>query len=342
VIKRFVVAVSSAACLLALSLNNGGGATADPLSVRAPVHATLAEFARTRTRPSNERFVPRAWFSQAALTLRGRSAVPYALYVSAIEPSGAGVVDIFAAGRSGAHPPLIGQVTGLNSPSNIAIDLHGTLYVCQTNAGAPVLLFPLGAKTPSLALQTLGNLPVAVAVSPAGTVFVSTANANGLSAKILVYAPGKTLPAKQFSSLAGDAVGALQTDEHGNVYFAGDFMGAGNYIGEVSTAGAGRSLLKLSAPATGLELDRAGNLLAQTSALGIYAHESGQLLRTLSEGGAQSISFDVSEGSIYTATGTIRQYAYPSGALLQTITTLAADETFGIATSPPAPHGRSW
>ena len=339
--QRLVRALTSCVLLAASFVYAGAAVRAGASPVRAPAPLTLTEFARTRTHPPAQRFEPRAALAAGAeTTALCRLGRAYLLYVSAIDPDGAGHVDVFL-GSAKQHP-LLGRITGLDDPSNLAVDAGGRLYVVQTDVDAPVLVFPFGAKKPSLALRTLGNVAVAVAVGPSGTVFVSTANANGRSAKILVYPPGASLPVRQFDNLAGDAVAALQTDDAGNVYYSRDFVGFGNDISELTTAGVKRSLLAFNDPVTGFQLDRAGNLVVLADGIGIYAHDSGRLLALLGSGFAQSLAIDPGERSLYAAAGVVSEYAYPSGTPLGAITALAGDETFGLATFPAPPHGRPW
>ena len=337
--------------LPATSATAGAATTGSPVAEAGPKRMTLLDYARAQAKAAATdvtragrvaRLTPVADYApQAASFLQRRSAAAYLLYVSAISPSGAGSVNVYPGSVHGSHPPLIGKISGLDSPSSLAIDRFGALYVCQTDVNAPVLVFSFLSRKPDRELKTDGALPVAVTVAPSGTVYVSTAQNGSLSASILVYPPGATHPAMRIHELAGDAVASLQSDEAGHVYFAADFVDSQGYIGELATHGV-RSFVHFpdDTQATSIELDAAGNVLAlkDDGTLTVYAHASANVLGVRSAPDAQSLTFGNTRRAYFTASGTIAKYSYPGGALLETITSLAADNTFGLATFPRAPY----
>jgi hypothetical protein len=336
--------VRALACF-ALLLSPGFAASA---ATTAP-HMTLRDYARTRNtsaraysaRPLTH-FVPTAVMApQAARVLTSDAADAYLLYVSAIAPSGTGSVDIYPGWVHSSRPPLIGKISGLDSPSSLAVDRFGTLYVCQTDVNAPVLVFPFLSREPARKLETEGTLPVSVAVAPSGTVYVSTAQFGNLGAGVLVYPPGATSPTMRFRGLAGDAVSSLQSDDRGDVYFSAVSIGSPGYIGELAARAVHRFLsFTNDAPVSNIELDAVSNVLALTDGGGltVYAHASGKILETLNVSESQSLGFSNTHHAFYASDGAISEYAYPSGTRLYTITSLAADDTFGLATFPRAPY----
>ncbi len=308
---------------------------ARPLTVSEFAHARMPSRFAPRLQGS-----PRAWLKPEAAAAIGRTLPDaYLLYVSATPASGgAGFVNMYLAGVPGVAQPLVGQISGLDAPDGLAVDTHGTLYVAQGDFGAPVLVFPLGATTASLRLDTRGTFAVAVAVGEQGTVFVATSTAD-----IFVYAAGATEPSKVYSGLAGDGISGLATDRSGDLYFAGNFFSSGTILGEITPNS--RAILKRFADHTnGLLLDNAGNLLTirGVNRLDVYAHHTGRPLYSFPVAGFQGLTLNDKDNSVYTATGTIFEYAYPSGKFVAKITGLENYETFGLATYPASPLAPGW
>jgi hypothetical protein len=344
-----VRALAFFALLVSPSVAAIAATTASPVREATSRHITLLDYARARSSSARafnaqplERFVPAAVMApEAAQVLRSTSPDAYLLYVSAIAPSGAGSVNVYPGWVHTARPPLIGKISGLDSPSSLAVDRFGTLYVCQTDVNAPVLVFPFLSREPARKLKTEGTLPVSVAVAPNGTVYVSTAQNGSLGAAILVYPPGATSPAMHFDNLAGDAVSSLQSDDRGDVYFAAVSIGSPGYIGELAARGVHRFLsFSTDDPVSNIELDAVGNVLAlsDSGGLTVYSHASGKVLERLNVPEFQSLGFSNTHHAFYASSGEIAEYAYPSGKRLYSITSLAADDTFGLATFPRAPY----
>ncbi len=267
----------------------------------------------------------------------------YLLYVSAIPQSGAGFIDVYPGWIHAAHPPVLERIGGLDSPTSLAVDRSGTLYICQTGVGAPVLVFPFLASKPALKLDTKGTLPVSVAVAPNGTVFVSTAQNGNDTPGLLVYPPGATKPAMAFSQLAGDAVSSTRVDALGDVYYLGDFLGYGDYVGELKSRST-RHVVDFAdaTPVTGMALDADDNVLAENidGRLTVYAHAKGSVLERLSIDGIEALNFNDDYSALYAADGLVYEYSYPAGHPIEEITSLAADDTFGLATYPQAPYAK--
>ena len=333
--------------LLAPGLNAAAGAATTPrrATLLEYVHARAAgpgAFEASRLRAA---LVPRAeLLPQAAAVSANRNSDAFLLYVSTITPAGVGSVNIYPGWIHGSHPPLIGKISGLDTPSSLAVDRFGTLYICQTDVNAPVLVFPFGARQPSRKLNTEGTLPASVTVAPDGTVFVSTAQFNNLDARILTYPAGATKPAVHVGGLAGDAIASLRSDARGNAFFAADFIGAPGYVGVLEPRTIHRVVSFVDdSQVLNIELDALGNVLALGGfgTLTVYNHASGAPLETLTVPEFQSLSFSQTFHAFYAASGTITKYAYPSGNRLDTIASLAADNTFGIATFPRAPYAQA-
>ena len=336
----------SATIMLGIMLSAGG--FGDAASASTPRKPTLLEFIRTGAvhalGSASRQLEPRAMFKSVdSAWAQGRTANRYFLYASDTTTAGLGSVKIFPGWIHGPNPPVIGQIDGLDRPAGLAIDKFGTLYVVQADQGAPVLVFPFLSRTPSLQLSTEG-IPVSIAVSNDGTVFVGTATTGPpsvLLAEILVYPPGSAFPALHLVDLAGDAVGSVRVDALNAVFFGADFIGYGNSLNEITPWAHRRSIVALGAPQSGLDLDRSGNLVTYIGRPTVQVFsQTGAPLRTINTDGFQSLSLNSNDSALYTAAGTIYKNSYPAGAPLDTITTLSNDNTFGLATYPAAPLPR--
>ena len=319
------------------------GTRAEASTPRKP---TLLEFIRAgaAVHPSVARPVrSRATFRQVGSAWGDvRQANKYLLYASDVTAAGVGSVKVFPGWISGPNPPVIGQIDGLDNPADLAIDRFGTLYVVQADQNAPVLVFPFLSTTPSLQLSTEG-FPVSIAVSNDGTVFVGTARVYTpptVLPEILVYPPGSTTPALHLADLAGDAVGSVRVNAENHIFFGVDDIGYGNSLNEIEPWSQ-PVIVQLPGPPGGLDLDRSDNLVSYTTYPTVQVFSrTGASLRTIDTKGFQSLTLGSHGTSLYTAAGTIYKNAYPSGAASDTITTLASDNTFGLATYPAAPLPR--
>ena len=88
-------------------------------------------------------------------------------------------------------------LTGLNQPSDLAVDSAGNLFVADPFANT-VSKFAQGATTPSATLTGLSG-PQALAVDSAGNLFVANLFTNTVSK----FAPGATTPSAIFAGVSG-------------------------------------------------------------------------------------------------------------------------------------------
>ena len=328
---------------------------ATTLSVPVARPPTIVDFARSqiaawRARDERERLTGRresrtAYEPFATLAPSARRALSignlYLLYVSADAAYGTpGFVNVYPGWVRGPNPPRLGTIAGLDAPTALAFDRFANLYVCQTDVGAPVLIFPFAASKPSAKLDPQGRTPVSIAIAPSGTAYVSTANTPpDLPASILVYPPGATSPARHLDMM-GDAIVSLRTDSEGNLYFTDVFVGVGSFTGEID--GSARTTIG-PAPLFDFDLDGAGNLLGDngfgtTLEMFVYSR-AGTVLHTLLIA-EQLRGFANTRGAFYALSDAhaLNLRAYPGGALLDSITALEAYQSFGIATLPRPPY----
>lgn len=124
-----------------------------------------------------------------------------------------------------ANSAPTGSITnGVNIPSQVAVDAHGTLYV--TNDGNnTVTVYPKGHSSPSLTISSGLNGPYGIGVDSKGNVFVSNIG-NFSDYTVTAYAAGQTSPFETiaFSSF-GQPVG-IGVDASDNVWVACDSSNA--------------------------------------------------------------------------------------------------------------------
>ena len=140
------------------------------------------------------------------------------------------------------------NIDGLGLPQGIALDGNGNLYVTDSTNGA-VLQVPVGGGAPVTVVSGLTN-PHAVAVDPAGDVYVASDN------QVSEYpSGGGTVPlGSGYNSPQG-----IVADASGTVYVADT---GNDQIVEVSAGGGSQSVLAVAgimAP-HGVTIDAAGNL----------------------------------------------------------------------------------
>jgi sugar lactone lactonase YvrE len=174
------------------------------------------------------------------------------LFVSDID---AGAIRLFPANKK--NPTQTGSITtGINLPVNVAVDLHGTLYVAN-NGNSTVTEYPFGTTSPSVTLSG-GKLiyPNGIAVDNDGTVYV-TSGATAGSCYVLVYPKGASTPSEQINGF--DLPVGLAIDKSGNLY-VGDALE--NVVWEVpkgSTTPSNLNLNGLDDP-TGVAIDSSDDL----------------------------------------------------------------------------------
>jgi serine/threonine-protein kinase len=119
--------------------------------------------------------------------------------------------------QQGKNPAPIGAITqGINSPTGLFVDRHGTLYVCNSGA-ANVTVYPKGSLSPSKTLTGAGVTTLDVVVGKDGTVYVSDFN-EGYDGHVFEYANGSTTPTTTIT-LKGYPAG-LALDNSNNLYVA--------------------------------------------------------------------------------------------------------------------------
>lgn len=153
------------------------------------------------------------------------------LFVS-IESSN--VVDVFL---QASPNKLVGQITGLNSPTGLATDAAGDVFVANYNAPIVPAFAPPYTNGPKITLLTPGYLPYAVAVSQSGMVAVLM-SCNTISCPIgyalSFYNKGATRRCKTVSAGTFPNVPiGIAFDKAGAAFVAGQNK-SGPYIGEIT------------------------------------------------------------------------------------------------------------
>jgi hypothetical protein len=222
-------------------------------------------------------------------------------------------------------PRLIGVISDLPPVYGIALDRRQNLYVCQYEAGAPVLVFAPGSTSPSGYLDTRGAQAQTIALADDGDVFVATGLSGRNSESVLVYEHGEVAPA--YSLQVYGQLGRIAVDREEDAYF--NYLGGGQeyYIGTYLKTGRERwryvPTLHFPYPPflEDISFDAAGNMVvleqyAGLSQLAVYqsgvAHPTSKLPIPPSEAGP--FAFGGSGRTLFMASG-LRgyEYAYPSG-----------------------------
>lgn len=157
-----------------------------------------------------------------------------------------------------------GQLQGVSSPVQLAVDAQGTVYVADaqidaTGAGE-ITEYARGSTSPTSSLKTGLATATGVAVDGSGTVFVS----NKYAGSIVVFAKGKRTPkATVTSGLTGPD--GLATDAAGNLYIADSSANDVLRMAHGSNTPTSLRLSGIMRP-TGVAVDSAGRLyVANTS-----------------------------------------------------------------------------
>lgn len=159
--------------------------------------------------------------------------------------------------RRGILSPT-GQLQGVSSPVQLAVDAQGTVYVADaqidaTGAGE-VTEYARGNTSPTGMLKTGLATATGVAVDGSGTVYVS----NKYAGSIVVFAKGKRSPKATITSgLTGPD--GLATDSAGDLYIADS---SGNDVLKLAHGSSTPASLRLSGimRPTGVAVDSAGRL----------------------------------------------------------------------------------
>ena len=210
------------------------------------------------------------------------------LFISDID---ADAIRLFPANKK--NPKQNGSISsGINLPVNVAVDLHGTLYVAN-NGNSTVTEYPFGKTSPSVTLSG-GQLvyPNGIAVDNKGTVYV-TSGATAGSCYVLVYPKGASTPSEQINGF--DLPVGLAIDKSGNLYVGDALQNAVWEVPSGSTTPSKLSLDGLDDP-VGLAIDSSNDLWvannANNSVLGFHLGDS-SAFTTITSGlsGPYSIAF---------------------------------------------------
>jgi sugar lactone lactonase YvrE len=211
------------------------------------------------------------------------------LFISDID---ADAIRLFPANKK--NPKQNGTITsGINLPVNVAVDLHGTLYVAN-NGSSTVTEYPFGKTSASVTLSG-GQLvyPNGIAVDNKGTVYV-TSGATAGSCYVLVYPKGASTPSEQINGF--DLPVGLAIDKSGNLYVGDALQNAVWEVPSGSTTPSKLSLDGLDDP-VGLAIDPSNDLWvannANNSVLGFHLGDS-SAFTTITSGlsGPYSIAFE--------------------------------------------------
>ncbi|MGC2633770.1 MAG: SMP-30/gluconolactonase/LRE family protein [Candidatus Cybelea sp.] len=211
------------------------------------------------------------------------------LFISDID---ADAIRLFPANKK--NPKQNGSISsGINLPVNVAVDLHGTLYVAN-NGNSTVTEYPFGKTSPSVTLSG-GQLvyPNGIAVDNKGTVYV-TSGATAGSCYVLVYPKGASTPSEQINGF--DLPVGLAIDKSGNLYVGDALQNAVWEVPSGSTTPSKVSLDGLDDP-VGLAIDPSNDLWvandANNSVLGFHLGDS-SAFTTITSGlsGPYSIAFE--------------------------------------------------
>ncbi len=211
------------------------------------------------------------------------------LFISDID---ADAIRLFPANKK--NPKQNGSISsGINLPVNVAVDLHGTLYVAN-NGNSTVTEYPFGKTSPSVTLSG-GQLvyPNGIAVNNKGTVYV-TSGATAGSCYVLVYPKGASTPSEQINGF--DLPVGLAIDKSGNLYVGDALQNAVWEVPSGSTTPSKVSLDGLDDP-VGLAIDPSNDLWvandANNSVLGFHLGDS-SAFTTITSGlsGPYSIAFE--------------------------------------------------
>lgn len=340
--------------LSACSGGNGSGTLPSKATTDAPesafAHAnrtTLREFLYARSRGTSGYHGNVDGWIDPESTAAFKRGVLYVSDIPDFSQLGApGTVNIYDGPSTNLRARLIGQITGLDSPTGLVVDRKANLYVVQTDFGAPVLVFAPRAKRPFLRLDTQGLLPGTVCVDSRGNVFVGT------TTTMLVYREGHPEPFARLNGHYGDGISDVIADREGNIYFDDYFLETGGEIGAFEA----RTTMPTSGPVQNLgfpvsplylAIDGSGDMLlavfSSTNFIAVFQQGSTGSPTEIPVEFPTAIGFDSADTSFFSAgNGSVSQYSYPGGALIKTIRIGTNDSNFGIAVAPAPPLPPSW
>ena len=326
--SRCVIAYAALTSVALLSACTGSTPTNPaslPSTVQAHVSASL---------PANAGHIT-GWIEPTALSeVHGDK---QRLYISDV-PSGLGArgfVNVYVHREHASALRLIGNISGLDSPTQIAVDRFENVYVIQADNGAPVLVFKRDAIQPFRTLNTEGKLPFSIGVATDGTVYVGT-----VPGLILVYAPGSNTPTTTLQT-RGDGPNQLFLDRDGNLYYEAVFFGG---TGGVISRFAHGSTTSVTfnfpdSPIRAALLHDGDMAIEPLSVDRIDRFERGNtttIENSFSIPFAQSFCLNQAESELYTVgAGTITTFAFPEGRSQNSLLIGGPnDANFGCASSP--------
>jgi DNA-binding beta-propeller fold protein YncE len=293
----------------------------------------------------------------APLQSRGTQALPFEgariagrLYAS---DGDRGAMYVFGAGSG--HK-LIRQFGQFSSPTSIATDASGNLYVQDWGQGSydgHVYVIAPGKSTPFLTLDDTGALPSDIAIDAAGTVYVANGydqQSCGSSGDVRVYTRGATKAAyticdsgigQPYSQVNGVAV-----DTKGDVFVTWEnAQNTGGRVREFSPGPnyKGRFLPPTFGYPSAVAIDSANDLVVSDVRLpGVEVFSRGG--KTLKYSFARTgdplhVAFDASGEHLFVAdalANQIGEYEYATGVLVHTIA-FPGSQLDGVAISPKGP-----
>jgi sugar lactone lactonase YvrE len=268
-------------------------------------------------------------------------------------------VDIYHANTFAHSPRLIGQITGLEQPTGVAVDANGYLYVVQGVVGAPVLVFAPGSTTPARELDVQGAWGDNIRIGRDGDVLVATSDGGPNNSSVLVYHAADTEPYAVLLAYF-DGAFSMAPDLAGDVFYlrasGGDL---GLTINEFKAHGRDTWKTELDLGFNPMQqpwaiaFDHAGNLVAMDYDVNwnlfVFApgHKKTRTFLPLPswQGGGPMV-FDQSGKTLYVGsseagTNFVSALTYPS-LNLRAVFTLPTGQASGIAVSPAAALPPRW
>jgi hypothetical protein len=283
-------------------------------------HAALAP---SRSQPSHGSSTPAVAFVSPAIKAAGTKRF-FSDYIHNA---------VYIYGASGPRDTRIATLTGFMSPSGLATDTSGNLYVANEGAANILVYAPPYTGTPTT-LNDPGQLPVDVAVDNHGNVAVcnlySTSYGPG---SVSFYAAGSTNPTSTISSALVAEIYFCAFDANGNLYLDGVDYGYYQVIaGEIAGGINGTAITALTTGNTinypgGVQVTTGGQIAIMDQGPGpaIYTYNPpvssslGSPVATTPLGGLfdpVTFAFDKTAKYLFTADAEIdssNKYAYPAG-----------------------------
>jgi len=205
--------------------------------------------------------------------------------------------------------------------------------------------YPPGASVPIVTLDDPGAaLPVGIAVSRRGTVYIAnTTNNTGVQTAIMIYDPGATEPSRMLlPPTQDDELGWIALDREGNLYadyFNPVYVSSG--VLEWMNARGPAVDLGIGVPDESLATTRSGALLACGG--GCFEIDRGTVVRSFAtkkkqRGGKAALRADEKEVFVTSGLFSCGTWKYPRAGAPLGFFNINADVT-GMAASPAPPPG---